>query len=294
MIDATDTALVIEGGGMRNSYTAPAIVRLIQEDVRFGWVGGVSAGAAHAVNYVSRDAHRARESFTNFVAHQKFGGWVSLARGNGYFNAEFIYEGSHHILPFDFETFEANHDTEVHIEAVRADTGHAVTWNRKDLTSTEIIGQVTRASSTLPKVMPMGTIDGIPYVDGALGVSGGLLIDAAIAAGFSKFLVLATKERDYVRPDNTRPIATRRLFPKHPAVAGALIARPPRYNASKDTILELEKQGRAKVFFPESMSVDASERNVVKLSANYLMGKAQVEREWDEWVDFLSAPVALS
>ena len=70
MIDATDTALVIEGGGMRNSYTAPAIVRLIQEDVRFGWVGGVSAGAAHAVNYVSRDAHRARESFTNFVAHQ--------------------------------------------------------------------------------------------------------------------------------------------------------------------------------------------------------------------------------
>jgi len=42
------------------------------------------------------------------------------------------------------------------------------------------------------------------------------------------------------------------------------------------------------------MSVDASERNVVKLSANYLMGKAQVEREWDEWVDFLSAPVTLS
>lgn len=289
MIDATDTALVVEGGGMRNSYTAPAIVRFIEEDVRFGWVGGVSAGAAHAVNYVSRDAHRARESFTNFVAHEKFGGWMSLARGTGYFNAEFIYEGSNDILPFDWETFSAHSDTEVHIEAVRADTGHTVTWNRKDLGSPELIGQVTRASSTLPKVMPMGSIDGIPYVDGALGVSGGLLIDAALNAGFSKFLVLATKERDYVRPANTRPMATRRLFTKHPAVAEALIARPPRYNASKDKILELEKEGRAKVLFPEHMSVDASERNVTKLNANYLLGKAQMEREWNEWVEFLSA-----
>ena len=288
MIDATDTALVIEGGGMRNSYTAPAIVRLIEEDVRFGWVGGVSAGAAHAVNYASRDAHRAKESFTNFVAHQKFGGWVSLARGNGYFNAEFIYEGSNDILPFDWETFDANRDTEVHIEAVRADTGHTVTWNRKDLHSTKLIGQVTRASSTLPKVMPMGSIDGIPYVDGALGVSGGLLIDAAVNAGFSKFLVLATKEREYVRPENTRPIATRRLFTKHPAVAEALIARPPRYHASKEKILELEKQGKAKVLFPDAMSVDASERNVGKLNANYLLGKAQMEREWDVWMDFLA------
>ncbi|WP_297850226.1 patatin family protein [uncultured Corynebacterium sp.] len=288
MIDATDTALVIEGGGMRNSYTAPAIARFIKEDVRFGWVGGVSAGSVHAVNYASRDAYRARESFTNFVGHEKFGGWVSLARGTGYFNAEFIYEGSNDVLPFDLETFDSTRETQVHIEAVRADTGHTVTWNRENLSSIEMIGQVTRASSTLPKVMPMGTIDGVPYVDGALGVSGGLLIDAAEAAGFKKFLVLATKPRDYVRPDNNRPTATRRLFPKHPAVAEALIARPPRYNASKEKILEFEKQGRAKVFFPEHMTVDASERNVTKLNANYLLGKVQMDNEWDDWMEFLA------
>ena len=33
MIDAKDTALVIEGGGMRNSYTAACIVKLLQEEV---------------------------------------------------------------------------------------------------------------------------------------------------------------------------------------------------------------------------------------------------------------------
>lgn len=288
MIDATDTALIIEGGGMRNSYTAPAIVKFIEEEIVFGWAGGVSAGAGHTINYVSRDAFRARESFTNIVTHAEFGGWKSLARGRGYFNAEFIYERSNDVLPFDWDTFLSNTDTEVHIEAVRADTGHTVQWNKRDLADMELVGKVTRASSTLPKIMPMGEIDGIQYVDGALGVSGGLLIDAAEKAGFSKFLVLATKERDYVRPTVTRPMATRRLFNKHPAVAEALIVRPGRYNASKKRILELENEGRAKVFFPDAMSVDASERNLAKLHTNYQLGQAQMEREWDSWMEFLS------
>ena len=289
MIDASDTALVIEGGGMRNSYTAPAIVKLIEERVRFGWVGGVSAGSVHALNYASQDAHRAREAFTNFAAHEQFGGWMHFARGHGYFNAEFIYERSGDVLPFDWEAFQANSDIDVHIEAVRADTGHTMQWTRRNIDSLESIGQIARASSTLPKVMPMGFIDGVPYVDGALGYSGGLLIDAAEKAGYSKFLVLATKERSYVRPTVTRPMATRRLFTKHPAVAEALIVRPGRYNASKRRILELEEQGRAHVFFPDAMSVDASERNLAKLTANYALGKEQMEREWDSWMEFLQA-----
>ncbi len=289
MIDASDAALVIEGGGMRNSYTAPAIVKLIEEKVRFGWVGGVSAGSVHALNYASQDAYRAREAFTNFAAHEQFGGWMHFARGHGYFNAEFIYERSGDVLPFDWEAFQANSDIDVHVEAMRADTGHTMQWTRRNIDSLESIGQIARASSTLPKVMPMGFIDGVPYVDGALGYSGGLLIDAAEKAGYSKFLVLATKERSYVRPTVTRPMATRRLFTKHPAVAEALIVRPGRYNASKRRILELEEQGRAHVFFPDAMSVDASERNLAKLTANYALGKEQMEREWDSWMEFLQA-----
>lgn len=272
---------------MRNSYTAPAIVKLIEEKVRFGWVGGVSAGSVHALNYASQDAYRAREAFTNFAAHEQFGGWMHFARGHGYFNAEFIYERSGDVLPFDWEAFQANSDIDVHIEAMRADTGHTMQWTRRNIDSLESIGQIARASSTLPKVMPMGFIDGVPYVDGALGYSGGLLIDAAEKAGYSKFLVLATKERSYVRPTVTRPMATRRLFTKHPAVAEALIVRPGRYNASKRRILELEEQGRAHVFFPDAMSVDASERNLAKLTANYALGKEQMEREWDSWMEFL-------
>ena len=42
-IDASDVALVLEGGGMRNSYTAPCIEVLLRHGVDVGWVGGISA-----------------------------------------------------------------------------------------------------------------------------------------------------------------------------------------------------------------------------------------------------------
>ena len=58
MIDARDTALIFEGGGTRNSYTAPVVEKLIAEDVQFGWVGGISAGSVHALNFASRDTWR--------------------------------------------------------------------------------------------------------------------------------------------------------------------------------------------------------------------------------------------
>ncbi|AKK02788.1 hypothetical protein CEPID_04590 [Corynebacterium epidermidicanis] len=48
-------ALVIEGGGTRNSYTAALISKFLSEGISFGWVGGISAGASHTVNFLSGD-----------------------------------------------------------------------------------------------------------------------------------------------------------------------------------------------------------------------------------------------
>ena len=289
MIDAKDTALVIEGGGMRNSYTAACIVKLLQEEVEFGWVGGVSAGSSHTVNFLSRDVIRSEESFVDFAKNPSFGGLGSLLRGNGYFNAEYIYEKSaDKDMPFDWEAFEAN-PAQMCISAARADTGESVYWGREDIETQEDLMVRVRASSTLPLIMPMRVIDGAPYVDGAMGESGGILIDQAEKAGFEKFLFLGSKPRGYVRPKVSRPTALRRFFRKYPAVAEAMIERPPKYNRSKDRLLELEKEGRAQLFFPEDMQVTSTEHDVAKLRSNFEAGRAQTYAEWPAWRDFLTA-----
>ena len=286
MIDARDTALIIEGGGTRNSYTAPAIMKLIEEDVQFGWVGGVSAGAIHAVNLLSRDAQRTREAFTTFMGHPKIGGLRSLALGRGLLNAEFMFQDRGGLLPFDLDAFNAT-ETDVHIEAVRADTGESVAFNNEQLTDEDFINLVIRCSSTMPMLMPMAYIDDVPYVDGALGDGGGLVIDAAERAGYSKFLVLATKDRDYVREQPNRPAMIRRMFPKYPEVARRTIERADEYNRAKDRIIELEKEGRAYAFFPENMMIENTELKVPKLEANFAAGEEQLEREWPAIKAFL-------
>ncbi|WP_291314922.1 patatin-like phospholipase family protein [Corynebacterium sp. UBA2622] len=289
MIDARDTALIFEGGGMRNSYTAACVVKLIEEDVQFGWVGGVSAGSSHTVNYLSRDAWRAKESFVDFANNPSFGGVSSLLQGTGYFNAEFIYEtSSDGDLPFDYDAFEAN-PAEMNLAATRADTGDSVYFTRADIHERADMNSFVRASSTLPLIMPMRIIDGVPYVDGALGESGGISIQQAEAAGYEKFLFVATKPRDYVRPQVTRRSVVRQVFRRNPAVGKALIERPDKYNASKQRLLELERQGRAHLFFPDDMQVTSTERNVAKLRSNFEAGERQMEAEWPAWEEFLGA-----
>ena len=65
-----DTALIFEGGGMRASYTAGILNILLENEIYFNYVAGVSAGASHLVNYLSRDTKRAKKSFVDIVLAQ--------------------------------------------------------------------------------------------------------------------------------------------------------------------------------------------------------------------------------
>ena len=287
MIDARDTALIFEGGGTRNSYTAPVVEKLIAEDVQFGWVGGISAGSVHALNFASRDTWRSENAFTEFVGNPKFGGWRSVVRGKGLINGEWAYEQSEDALPFDFDAFSRTTE-EVHVEAVRADTGETVAFNREDLRSLDDVALAARTSSTLPILMKMRKIDGVPYVDGALGTSGGLLIDAARAAGYTRFLAVLTRPRDYVKGPQKRERAVRRILRSTPKVADAMVARPGIYNAAKQSLIDEADAGNAYMFFPEAMGVESTELDAEKLRANYAAGQEQIEREWPAMREFLT------
>lgn len=284
-----DTALIFEGGGMRNAYTAACVHRLITEKIHFGWVGGISAGASHTVNFLSGDAHRARSSFVDMVSDPKMAGWQNFLAGRGYFNADYIYEQAplNGESPFDYTTF-CEDPTPYRIGATRADTGETVYFSRENNQSLGTLMKQVRASSTMPFFMPITYIDGVPFVDGALGKSGGIALDAAEEDGFEKFLVILTRPREYFKNPVRRPHAVRRALRKHPAVAEVFIERPENYNATKRRLLDLEKEGRAKIFFPEHMEISNREIKLEKLKSAYELGAHQTDKEWDSWMSFLS------
>src|SRR5699024_10295742 len=79
-----------------------------------------------------------------------------------------------------------------------------------------------------------------------------------------------------------------RLFNrKYPAVAEAALTRHERYNAVREQMTELERQGKAMIFYPENMMVASTERKVRALRRNYALGMQQTMRELPRWLDFL-------
>ena len=284
------TALLFEGGGMRASYTSGMAVALLEAGLHLPWVGGISAGSSNTANYVSRDPWRARHSFTDFAADPRFGDWRTFVRGQGLFNARYIYEETSapgQALPFDWETF-AGSGAQVRIGAFNATRGEQVHWGREDLHTLRDLMVRVRASSTMPVVMPPVTIDGEIFVDGALGPAGGIPLDAARADGYERFLVVLTQERDYVKPARQRGDAlVRRWLRTMPTVAEALQTRPGRYNATREELWELERAGEAYLFVPERMPVGNGERSVPALRASHEAGLAQARREIPAIQEFL-------
>lgn len=290
-VNIPDVALVIEGGGMRASGTAGAVVTLLERQMNFGKVYGISAGSSHAANYVSRDKERVKASFVDLVRDPRFGGAGSFLRGTGYFNAPYLYggiaeelEGAGATMAFDFETFRAN-PADVHIEGFDWDTGETVAWTKADMPTLRALMLRVRASSTMPIFMPPTEIDGRTYLDGGMGESWGILLDAARRDGFERFFVIRSQERGYRK----KPLAAavralfKAAFRAHPLVAERTIERWRYYNALCDEVERLEREGAACVFYPERVDVSNRETDFAKLQAFYERGYAQAQREADAW-----------
>ncbi|WP_036923951.1 patatin-like phospholipase family protein [Acidipropionibacterium thoenii] len=284
-----DVALVLEGGGMRASYSAAVIVKLLREQVKFPHVSGISAGSSHASNYLSNDPQRARACFVEFSGDPNFGSLWTFLTGRGLFNSEYIYQhtcGAGQSLPFDYPAFQAN-PAAFRIGATRTSDGSQRWFTRDDVGSMPELMTIVQASSTMPALMPPVTIDGVEYVDGAIGPNGGIPLDIARSDGFERFAVVMTRPRDYVKRPPRDIRALNRIFRRRPAVAEALAGRWRRYNATRQELFDLESDGRAILFFPETMPINNRERDVARLRRCYGLGMGQINREWPRWREFL-------
>ncbi|WP_331715797.1 patatin-like phospholipase family protein [Tessaracoccus coleopterorum] len=287
--NVTDTALIFEGGGMRGSFSSGVLVTLLEAGIHADWVGGISAGTTCVANYVSRDPLRAERSFIDLAAEPEFGDWRTWLQGKGVFNSEWIYEQTsepHQVLPFDYATFSAN-PAEVRVGAFRCDDGEMVYWSRDDIDTPLDLMRRVRASSTMPALMPLTTIDDVVYCDGALGPTGGFAHDAAKADGYDRFLVVMTRERGYRKQPPKLPKAYRHVFRRYPEIARALVDRPANYNRSLEELLQAEREGRAFLIFPDEMPIANSERNLTRLRATFEAGRRQSQRQLPRLLDFL-------
>lgn len=278
-----NTALILEGGGMRAAYTAGMLSLLIDKDIYFPYITGISAGTTLLTNFVLRDTDRLYTCLVGVADDPQFGGVNHFLRGQGYFNSFYIYEETGYeggSMELDWQAWQDD-DSEIAIGAFDADKGQMKYWHKNDIHTLRDLMRVCRASSSLPVLMPPTYIDGTCYMDG--GVGDGFGLGQAEAAGCERFVILPTHKRGFRRePFKENPLLKAALH-KYPAAYEGMRHRAERYNAVMDHIDELEAQGRALVLYPEEMPLTRSDIKPEDLQCGYKMGRAQAERDFDSW-----------
>lgn len=282
-----DTALIFEGGGMRASYTAGFVNHLLENELYFDFVSGISAGASHSVNYLSRDRNRAKKSFVDLVMDPNFGGWKSFLKGEGYFKAKYIYEDTPYkdaALPLDFQTF-INNPAKMRVGAFDIDKGEMVYLRKEDVKEIQDLMKMVRASSSMPMFMPITKFRGRRFLDG--GIDGGIALEAAKQEGFDKFFVVLTRPKGYRKMPVKFSGLIKAYYRKYPKLVKALLSRHIRYNETLKELEALEKAGKAFLVYPDHMPVSNRERSHQKLLKSYESGYEQGTRDLPKWKEFL-------
>lgn len=169
MIIDNNTALVLEGGGLRGVFTCGVLDYFMDNGIRFPFTIGVSAGACNGLSYMSGQRGRAKASNIDLMDKYHYVGFKYLFTQKCIMDFKLLFEEfPEKIIPYDYDAYFSNPDRFVMV-TTNCITGKAEYFEEK--TSQERIMDIVRASSSLPFVSPISYVDGIPMLDGGIADS---------------------------------------------------------------------------------------------------------------------------
>ena len=288
-------ALVLEGGGFRGMFTA-GVLDVLQERglTGFSSIWGVSAGAINGSNFRSRQIGRTMRDMLAFRDDKRFMSLWSFATTGDMAGVDFMYgEVQDRLDPCDVETFN---ESGTPFWAVASDVTFGTPAYLPVRRYPEDLVRV-RASASLPTVSRIVEIEGHRYLDGgttdsipfevALGLPGAREVEGHVPA--ERALVVLTQDRSYVRGAGSEAIALRsHRYDAYPYYLEALATRAERYNAQRERLFELEREGRCLVVAPEEpVVVRNAETRGEPLLSLYVSGRRQAEARLAEIDAFL-------
>ena len=188
--------LVLEGGANRGVFTSGVLDYFMEQDLgkAFRYVIGTSAGAGNAMNFISGQHGRSRDTTITKDKRYAYFGLKNIIRTGHLFDMENIYwrVPTEYNL-FDFDAYFRN-PIEREYTATNCLTGQAEYLTDYG-TDRRYLMNIGMASSALPGATPAVVINGIPYADG--GVADSISVRRAFARGCDKVVIVETRRREF-------------------------------------------------------------------------------------------------
>ena len=268
------TGLVLEGGGMRGVFTSGVLDAFMKHDLYFRYIVAVSAGACNGMSYVSRQPRRARISNIDYLARYKYIGIRHLVTQGCIFDRELLYDKfPNQLLPFDFDEY-FKHAKGFEMVTTNCLTGKAMYLSETSDRQRSL--DIVRASSSLPYVSKIVTVDGIPMLDG--GIIDSIPINRAIETGHEHNVVILTRNKGWRDTGKDRKVPAF-IYKNYPRLRVVLSHRHVVYHQQIDLIDQLEAEGKITCIRPmRPMEVGRIENDVEKLERLYEEGFAIGEK----------------
>lgn len=232
---------------MRGLFTAGIMDVLMEADISFDGLVGVSAGACFGCNYKSKQPGRVLRYNLRYAHDPRYCSLLSLLLTGGIYGARFAY----YRLPleldlFDRDTYESN-PMQFHLVATDVNTGQPV-YRRIDSGGEELC-RWTLASSSMPLVSRIVDIDGHHYLDG--GITDSIPLRFFQQQGFERNLVVLTQPAGYHKGPLPHQRLLRLALRRYPQLFQAWQRRHEMYNEQLDYIARQQSLGNTLVLCPE-------------------------------------------
>lgn len=273
MTHLKDTALVLEGGGLRGVFTCGVLDCFMKHGIRFPFAVGVSAGACNGLSYMSGQAGRAKASNIDLMDRHHYIGLKYLFTQGCIMDFKLLFEDfPQRIIPYDYKAYFSNPDRFVMV-TTNCLTGKAEYLEERS--DPERVMDIVRASSSLPFVCRISHVDGIPMLDG--GIADSIPVEYALNQGFEKIVVILTRNRGYRKKEGKTPVL-KLFYRKYPLLQKAIARRNATYNRTMEMIERLEDEGGIIVIRPDKpIQVGRMEKDTDKLRALYEEGYSIAE-----------------
>lgn len=270
--------IVLEGGATRGVFTSGILDYLMEEDLYFSHVIGVSAGSCNGVDYVSRQIGRTKKCMIpEKKEYSYYSGVRSAIKEKSILDMDMVFDTfPKKIYPFDFETYFQS-DMVCEIVTTNCETGKAEYMTEQS--DPDRLMKLCRASSSMPLLSPIVNIDGVPYLDGGLADS--VPIRRALQSGNEKIVLVLTRNPGYRKKPISKGTVKlyRRAYKKYPNLVHAAIYRNHVYNKTMELVERLEEEEKIFVIRPLVPTVSRLERDETALTAFYQHGCNLMKRQ---------------
>ena len=279
-----NAGLVLEGGGMRGSYTAGVLDYFIDKGLEFPSVYGVSAGALIGANFVCGQKERGFRTLTNYIGNKEYSGMRYLLTTGNWYNNDFAYNRIPNELdPADYEAYIRS-PMKFYSVIANLETGKAEYYHITDLKKEM---NWLRASASLPLLSTPVVLDGQKYLDG--GICDSIPLEKSMADGNGKNVVILTQHRGFIKKPSANRYPSRVMYRRYPEFVRAMDTRHDMYNAQTDLCYEMEKQGKAYIIQPEKpVEIARLEKDKAKLRRLYETGYREGAKHYEKLMEFLN------